>query len=362
MTKYCSFFAVFFLFFCCEKPQKNESNIWVGSKIYFNGNVITPIAFNRSILNFNNLTSYHVGLMKYNDSIHIKDSINIKGYVWKFKTKTKDRMIYESTKDMRYTMTFMRLKKNDSNLSFDEVLSKNWYRTLVKENESFVIDEDYDLRYPQLTINRHYYLDQVLVYSEREFHKLDTLTINNHRFLVFNQNNAIFLDQIMQSDTTYLSLFNYNSLHGSEKLFTVVPIEKKDTSFKNVQNFEVCNGGDIVQYYYDRVQNRNSRNKQEMLAYFLKHYNYPVNLNENGYIRIRFVVNCKRETGRFSIQEMDRSYKEKRFPLEITQQLFDLVSQLDGWLPNKEGQNDSGDYYIHIGFKIKNGQIDEILP
>lgn len=52
---------------------------------------------------------------------------------------------------------------------------------------------------------------------------------------------------------------------------------------------------------------------------------------------------------------MDRDYKEKKFPLEMTQQLFDLVSQLDGWIPMELRANEPVDYYVHIGFKIKNG-------
>lgn len=362
MTKYYSLFAIIVLFFYCEKPQMNEPNIWVGSEIYFKGNTVRPIAFNRSILNINNLKSYHVGLMRNIDSIHIKDSINIKGFVWKFKNRMKDKMVYESGIDTNYTMTFMRLKKADSNVSFDQVLSKNWYRTLVKENESFVIDEDYDLRYPQLTINRYYYLDQVPVYSEREFYKLDTITINNNHFLVLKQNETFFINQIIQSDPSNLSLFNYNSLHGSERKFTDAPLEKKETFLNNAQNFSLCNGGEKNQYYYDEIEISNSRNRQEMLSYFLKHYNYPFDSNQNGYIRIRFMVNCKGKIGRFSIQEMNRDYKEKKFPLEMTQQLFDLVSQLDGWIPMELWVNKPVDYYVHVGFKIKNGQIEEILP
>lgn len=351
-------FIVFLIIAQCGRNLDSE-RIWVGSEVFFKG---IRLGSNKAILNFKNLKSYHVGLMEYNDSIHIKDSINIKGYVWKFKNRRKDKMVYEFNKDTSYTMTFMQLKKAESDISFDKVLSKKWYRTLIEENESFVIDEDYDITYPQLTISRYYYLDQVPVYSEREFYKLDTLTISNNHFLVLKQNNAIFLDQIMQFDNSNLSLFNYNSFHGSDRKFTDAPIDKKEASFKNVQNFEVCNGEEIDQYYYNRMRNRNSRNKQEMISYFLENYDYPFDSSENGYIRIRFIVNCKGEMGRFSIQEMDRNYMEKRFPLEITQQLFVLITQLDGWIPNKWEQNDSDDYYIHIGFKIKNGQIDEILP
>ena len=346
MRRYCSLFSVFLLFFCCETPQKNESNIWVGSEIYFKGNTYRKVASNKLILDFNNLTSYHVGLMKYNDSIHIKDSVNIKGSVWEFKDKRKDKMVYELGIDPRFTMTFMRLKKGDKNLSFDKVLSKNWHRTLKKENESFVINEEYDFSYPQLTVNRYYYLQKEPIYTEREFYNIDTLTINNQRFFILKQNNATFLDQIMQSDASGLSLFNYNSLYGSERRFTAVPFEKKEVSFTNIQNFNLCNGIDKNQYYYDEIGISNSRNRQEMFAYFLKHYNYPFDSNENGYIRIRFMVNCEGKIGKFSLQEMDRDYKEKRFPLEITQQLFDLVSQLDEWIPMELWSNEPlVDYY-----------------
>jgi len=362
MRRYCLFFTVYLLFLCCEMLQKDESNIWVGSEIYFKGNTARPIAFNRSILDFNNLTSYHVGLMKYLDSIHIKDSINTKGFVWKFKEKRKDKMVYEFSKDSNYTMTFIRSKKSNNNAPFNEILSKNWHRTLVKENESFVIDEDYDFTYPKLTLNRYYSLNQEPIYFERELYKVDTLTISNNHFLILNQNQTFFINQIMQSDISNLTLFNYNSLYGSERKFTDAPLEKKETSFKNIQNFEACNGGVKNQYYYDEIGTSNSRNREEMLSYFLKHFQYPFDSNQNGYIRIRFMVNCKGKIGRFSLQEMDRDYKEKRFPPEITQQLFDLVYQLDGWIPMELWLDEPVDYYKHLGFKINNGQIEEILP
>ncbi|MDB2521359.1 hypothetical protein N9X09_03960, partial [Flavobacteriaceae bacterium] len=181
-------------------------------------------------------------------------------------------------------------------------------------------------------------------------------------FLILKQNQTFFIDQITHYDNSYLTLYNYNSLHGSEIKFTDVPLEKKETSFKDAQNFELCKSGEIAQYYYNDNGISNSRNRQEMFSYFLKHYDYSSDSAENGYIRFRFMVNCKGEIGRFSIQEMDRDYKEKRFPLEITQQLFVLISQMDGWLPKKWGKNNWIDYYFNIGFKIRNGQIEEILP
>lgn len=271
IKKYPFLLSVFALFFSCDRLQENESNIWVGSEIYYNGNLAYPLGLNRSVLNFNNLKSYHVGLMKYNDSIHIKDSINIKGFVWKFKSKIKDRLIYEFDNDTNYIMTFMRIKKADSYLSFDKVLSKNWYRTLLKENESFVIDENYDFTYPQLTINRHYFLDQNPVYFEIEFYKIDTLSISNNHFLILKQNKTFFIDQITHYDNSNLTLYNYNSLHGSEGKFTDIPLKKKETSFKVAQNFELCKSGEIIQYYYDEIGISNSGNRQEKFSYFLKY-------------------------------------------------------------------------------------------
>jgi len=87
----------------------------------------------------------------------------------------------------------------------------------------------------------------------------------------------------------------------------------------------------------------------------------PVAVDQNGWIRIRFIVNCNLETGRFRVIEADEMYKERPFDPRITEQLLTITKSLDGW-QSVANENRSIDYYQYLVFKIKNGAIEMILP
>ena len=72
-------------------------------------------------------------------------------------------------------------------------------------------------------------------------------------------------------------------------------------------------------------------------------------------------MNCKGETDRFRILEMDENYKEKKFNEKITNQLLQISKNLSGWNP-KIIQNRNVDYYQYLIFKIKDGNLIEIMP
>lgn len=85
------------------------------------------------------------------------------------------------------------------------------------------------------------------------------------------------------------------------------------------------------------------------------------NPNSNGYITIRFVVNCEGQTGMFRVQQMNENYEEIAFDNKLTNQLLDFTKKLEGWIP-KEYQGKKLDYYQYLTFKIENGKVSEILP
>ena len=70
-------------------------------------------------------------------------------------------------------------------------------------------------------------------------------------------------------------------------------------------------------------------------------------------------MNCKGETDRFRILEMDENYKEKKFNEKITNQLLQISKNLKGWNP-KVIQNHNVDYYQYLIFKIQDGNLIEI--
>lgn len=82
---------------------------------------------------------------------------------------------------------------------------------------------------------------------------------------------------------------------------------------------------------------------------------------ESGLIRIRFVVNCKGETGAYRLMGMDESYNTKDFDSSITDQLMQITKSLSEWkIMSQKGK--ARDYYQYLIFKIKDGALIEIMP
>lgn len=55
----------------------------------------------------------------------------------------------------------------------------------------------------------------------------------------------------------------------------------------------------------------------------------PIEINQSGWIRIRFIVNCEGKTGIFRIIESNENYQVQNFDERITNQLLKLQSR---WL------------------------------
>lgn len=129
-------------------------------------------------------------------------------------------------------------------------------------------------------------------------------------------------------------------------------------------NFQTCNERAIKQYYVRRSSDTAPRYKGEKGSLdreILNSYQFPRTEKENGYVTIRFVVNCRGETGRFRIEEMDFTYTPRKFDEKITTQLLKIVKGLKSWIPRKSYGRDL-DFYQYLTFKIEQGQISKILP
>ena len=126
-------------------------------------------------------------------------------------------------------------------------------------------------------------------------------------------------------------------------------------------DFELCNWESRAIQYYALAENTYGGEKFEIQKIFEKQYQPEDAKKESGLVRIRFIVNCKGETGRFRILGMDEDYNEKIFDKSITDQLLKITKSLDNWKTfERNGANP--DFYQYLIFKIKEGQIIEILP
>lgn len=131
---------------------------------------------------------------------------------------------------------------------------------------------------------------------------------------------------------------------------------KMDTS-----RFELCSYEYLVKQYFHFEQGLKYKGeKKELKAIFDKEY-IPVESNQSGFIRIRFIVNCKGETGRFRLISSDLDYKEQVFDEKITSQLLSITQSLDGW--EVQSMDDKPrDFYQYLIFEIRDGQLVNIMP
>ncbi len=125
--------------------------------------------------------------------------------------------------------------------------------------------------------------------------------------------------------------------------------------------FAVCHGEGMVKQYFNFSQGFKYNGERSTLLEKIYSRYEPVDVDESGWIRIRFVVNCKGQAGRFRLTQSDENYKERAFDQRISSQLMSIVQSLSGWalMPSAEKPED---YYLYLLFKIENGNITEVLP
>lgn len=136
-----------------------------------------------------------------------------------------------------------------------------------------------------------------------------------------------------------------------------------DIPFDSLQDdpgFVVCNPKQVLQYYNTTSYYKD--HKKEIANYLLNHFSMQDSFrDQNGFLTIRFIINCKGNTGRFRLLEMDNNYQPIHFKAAFSQHLLQLVKQLGGWQAAvyKEKVYDS---YQYITFRIREGKIISISP
>ncbi|MBR9855698.1 MAG: hypothetical protein GYB37_14155 [Algicola sp.] len=83
-------------------------------------------------------------------------------------------------------------------------------------------------------------------------------------------------------------------------------------------------------------------------------------LPPNGLLTVRFVVNCKGETGYFRTKMTDVDIKEVVVPTSTSNHFYDIISELEDWIPGKI-QGKPMDSYEQIVFKVEQGKITDIF-
>lgn len=126
--------------------------------------------------------------------------------------------------------------------------------------------------------------------------------------------------------------------------------------------FELCDENRIVGWfasaatYFPIYKGSKSTFKEYILQNF-----ETVNQNDNGFLNLRFIINCKGEVGRMEINELDTDYQSTLLSPNLVNQIVTLSSRKENWT-SPIIEDVTLDSYMYLIYKIENGKITEILP
>ncbi len=99
-----------------------------------------------------------------------------------------------------------------------------------------------------------------------------------------------------------------------------------------------------------------------LFGYINKNYIAPNNaIGQNGYLMIRFVINCNGEAGKFDLVETDMYYKAFEFDPKISVQLLEIMQKIKNWGTPSRNNDEVFDQNVSILFKIKDGKLIELM-
>lgn len=153
----------------------------------------------------------------------------------------------------------------------------------------------------------------------------------------------------------------------TEKKVSKYPNTVGDIEFDrklDAADFKKCGAGKDKPFsfqYYHGAKGFDYKGEKIAIVEKLKKENIYSENKSNGFITVRFLVNCEGKTGLFRLQHMSPDLKDTVLDVELENKLLQFTQSLDGWIP-KEINGSKVDYYQYLTYKIENGKVSEVLP
>ncbi|MFZ4931378.1 hypothetical protein [Chryseobacterium sp. Mn2064] len=127
--------------------------------------------------------------------------------------------------------------------------------------------------------------------------------------------------------------------------------------------FKKCGAGKDAPFSFQYYNGKGLDYKGEKIAIIekLEKENIYSKKEINGFVTVRFLVNCEGKTGLFRLKSMNSDLKEEILDDELQNKLLNFTKSLDGWT-SKEIKGFKVDYYQYLTYKIENGKVSEVLP
>lgn len=83
----------------------------------------------------------------------------------------------------------------------------------------------------------------------------------------------------------------------------------------------------------------------------------------SGYVTFRFFIDCEGTMSRVLVMQTDENYKTIHFDKAFVNDLYQYLKTMDQWKKNIDIQDiKNANYIAYISFKIKNGEVVNIIP
>jgi hypothetical protein len=122
-----------------------------------------------------------------------------------------------------------------------------------------------------------------------------------------------------------------------------------------------CREPNVYYYQVGGKYPENSASLLEKTRMFLQKQNKQY--TGSGYITFRFRVDCEgKAMKRVQVLQTDENYISQHFDKDFVGQLFSFVKTLDKWKIAKNNKGEPYSYTTFVTFKIKDGQVINIIP
>ena len=155
-----------------------------------------------------------------------------------------------------------------------------------------------------------------------------------------------------------LAEFQRRARHGRHRVAYINP----ETALDREEAFVLCGSENAIADYYNSDPDGQFAEGKQALVREIRAQVDPLQLgDESGYLTFRFVVNCRGEAGRFTIEQASLDFQKKEFAVSTIKHLYRIVNHLAAWRPCMiEGE--ARDAYFYVTFRLVHGEIKDILP
>ncbi|WP_460951300.1 hypothetical protein [Spirosoma daeguense] len=207
------------------------------------------------------------------------------------------------------------------------------------------------------------------VTKQRTAHFWRLAQLEKSVFLVIRGNqytgegNCKYIRQLRNISPTSLQFIGSNGQVVTVENFRFLrSLNKADTC--RPSGFQVCSNC-YRQSWYETNRLAGSQ-RYDLIQLFRKQYQPLYQQGESGLVRVQFEVNCKGAKGAFLLKGFGEDYCPRTFDKRVLNQILAICRDYvatDAMLLESHRQDDApSDVAVSLTFRLKNGQITEILP